>query len=110
MAKPTTYTFVVRHEGSNATTAPGVTPSGQIMKQYPYTLLLAGHTHTFSYSASTREVIIGNGGAPLTGGVDYGYLIGEQRADGAIVFNEYDYSTNAAATTFVVTANGTPTQ
>src|SRR5262249_2350483 len=49
MAKPTTYTFVVRHEGTSATTAPGVTPSAQIMQQNPYTLLLAGHTHTFEY-------------------------------------------------------------
>ena len=110
MAKPTTYTFVVRHEGSNATTAPGVTPSGQIMSKSTYTLLLAGHTHTFSYSSSSREVIIGNGGAPLTGSINYGYLVGEQRSDGAIVFSEYDYSTNAVAQTFAVKADGTPTQ
>lgn len=106
MAKPTTYTFVVRHEGTTATTAPGVTPSAQIMAQHPYTLLLAGHTHTFSYSKTNKEVITGNGGAPLTGGVNYGYVIGEQRADGAIVFNEYDYSTNAVQKTFAVKADG----
>jgi predicted phosphodiesterase len=110
MAKPTTYTFVVRHEGSSATTAPGVTPSAQIMKQHPYTLLLAGHTHTFEYLSSTHEVITGNGGAPLTGSINYGYVIAQQRSDGAMVFQEFDYSTNAVQTTFVVKADGTPTQ
>jgi hypothetical protein len=110
MAKPTTYTFVVRHEGTDATTAPGVTPSGQIMAKYPYTLLLAGHTHTFEWLPSTRQVITGNGGAPLTGSIDYGYVIAQQRADGALVFQELDYSTNAVETTFVVTASGAVTQ
>ncbi len=110
MAKPTTYTFVVRHEGVSADTAPGVTPSAAIMAKHPYTLLLAGHTHSFEYTPSTREVITGNGGAPLSGGVNYGYVVAQQRADGAIVFNEYDYMTNLAAKTFVVKADGTPTQ
>jgi hypothetical protein len=110
MAVPTTYTFVVRHEGSSATTAPGVTPTATIMKQYPYTLLLAGHTHTFEYIQASHEVITGNGGAPLTGSINYGYVVAQQRSDGAMVFQELDYSTNAVQTTFVVKADGTPTQ
>jgi hypothetical protein len=108
LAKPTTYTFVVRHEGTSATTAPGVAPSGQIMAQHPYTMLLAGHTHTFAHYQSTKEVITGNGGAPLTGTVNYGYVIAEQRADGAIEFKAYDYSTNAVQKTFAAKADGSP--
>jgi hypothetical protein len=109
LAKPTTYTFVVRHEGASATTAPGVTPSQGILAQHPYTLLLAGHTHTFEYFAGERQVITGNGGAPLTGAVNYGYVIARRRADGAMVFKEYDYSTQAVNKTFAVKADGTPT-
>src|SRR5205823_3748915 len=50
LAQPTTYTFVVRHEGSIATTAPCLSGpaaknAGSIMAQHPYTLLIAGHTH-----------------------------------------------------------------
>jgi hypothetical protein len=107
LAKPTTYTFVVRHEGSNATTAPGVLPSDKIMAQHPFTLLLAGHTHTFSYNKSSREVITGNGGAPLTGTINYGYVVAEQRADGAIAFEAHDYTTNALLKSFAVKADGT---
>src|SRR6185503_12306984 len=95
MAKPTTYTFVVRHEGVTATTAPGVTPTAQIMQQHPYTLLLAGHTHTYQYYPAERQVIVGHGGAPLSGAVNYGYVVARQRADGAIQFRAYDYSSYA---------------
>jgi hypothetical protein len=108
MAKPTTYTFVVRHEGVSATTAPGVTPTAAIMAQHPYTLLLAGHTHNFSYSSADRQVITGHGGAPLTGFTNYGYVVAERRADGAIVFTAYDYATNLVHKTFAVKADGSP--
>jgi predicted phosphodiesterase len=76
------------------------------MAQYPYTLLIAGHTHTFAYYKNERQMIVGNGGAPLAGSVNYGYVIGRQRADGAIEFREYDYATNAVNTTFAVKADG----
>jgi len=108
LAKPTTYTFVVRHEGASATTAPGVTPSIAIVNKYPFTLNLVGHTHEYYYNPQDREVVVGNGGAPLSGTGNYGYVVAQQRAsDGAIVFNEYDYMTNAVANTFALKADGT---
>src|SRR5262249_51192648 len=42
LAQPTTYTFVVRHESSAATNAPGTTPSDTIIAKHPYTLLIVG--------------------------------------------------------------------
>jgi hypothetical protein len=109
LAQPTTYTFVMRHESITASTAPGVTPSEQIIAQHPLTMRIVGHAHTFQYNTGS-EIIIGNGGAPLAGSANYGYMIAQQRSDGAIVFTEYDYATNAAAQTFAVKADGTPTQ
>jgi hypothetical protein len=109
LAKPTTYTFVVRHEDLSATTAPGVNPSETIMAKHPYTLKIVGHTHTFRYEPVNREVIVGNGGAPLSSSVNYGYLIATQRADGAIVFQAYDYMSNASIQTFAVKADGSTT-
>jgi hypothetical protein len=108
LSSPTTYTFVIRHESITANTAPGVTPSEAIIKAHPLTLRIVGHAHTYQYTAGS-EVIIGNGGAPLAGGANYGYVIARQRSDGAIVFTEYDYATNAANATFAVKADGTPT-
>jgi hypothetical protein len=95
LSQPTTYTFVVRHEPAAADTAPGVTPSEQIMAAHPYTLSIVGHTHTYAHYPG-REVIIGNGGAPLTGSKDYGFGLFDQRPDGAIQVDMIDYASGLA--------------
>jgi len=128
MAQKTTYTFVVRHEPSDSTTPPpGVAGVDAILTQYPYTLLLTGHNHDYGHWTSylgtpacgsncppaSREVVIGNGGAPLSSSkYDYGYAVFSQRCDGAIVADEYDYMTNVADSYFhfVITADGTITK
>jgi len=108
LAQPTTYTFIVRHESASAYTAPGVTPSENIMKQYPYTLSIVGHSHTHDHP-SGKEVLFGNGGAPLTGGT-YGFGLVTQRSDGTIQVDAYDYSTVSAepAFRFAVNPDGSP--
>ena len=106
LAQPTTYTFIMRHEAHDANTAPGVTPSEAIIANYPYTLKIVGHTHTYSHTASSHEVICGNGGAPLTSGVDYGYGIVERLSNGDVQFTEYQYETNAVLDQFTLKANG----
>jgi hypothetical protein len=108
LSQPTTYTFVVRHESDSVTGVTGVTASKQIIDAHPYTLKIVGHAHTYQRLPSSHEVIVGNGGAPLAGSVNYGYVIGEQRSDGAIVFTAYDYSTNAAIDTWAIDKNGNP--
>jgi hypothetical protein len=109
LSQPTTYTFVVRHEGTIATTAPGVTPSGTIIAKHPLTLLVVGHTHTYAHYSSDHEVIVGNGGAPLTSGNNYGYAIVSRRSDGAIQLTAYDYNTHAVLDHFAVKADGSST-
>jgi hypothetical protein len=99
LSQTTTYTFIIRHEAKAANTAPGVTPSETIMAKYPYTLALVGHDHTYSRPGQ-REVIIGNGGAPITGSANYGYALVNQRTDGAIQVDMYDYQTNQSDATF----------
>ncbi len=108
LARPTTYTFVVRHEPASATTAPGVLPSEAILAKHPYTLALVGHSHTYAHSAEApREVLVGNGGAPLTSKT-YGFARFAQRADGAIVVDMLDWQTVAPDPSFhfVVNAQG----
>jgi predicted phosphodiesterase len=102
LAQSTTYTFIIRHEPESATTAPGVTPSDSVISQYPYTAKIVGHTHEFSHP-SQREVIVGNGGAPLqSSNDDYGYAIIEQTASGDIQVSSMDYSSNTAVSTFTI--------
>ena len=109
LAQPTTYTFVVRHEPAAANTAPGVSPSEQIMAKYPYTLSIVGHSHTYNKSGA-KEVIVGNGGAPLTGGVNYGFGLLQQRSDQAIQVDMIDYSSLQPNTSFrfAVNPDGSP--
>lgn len=109
LSAATTYTFVIRHESATANTAPGVTPSEKIMAAHPLTLAIVGHAHTYS-RPSTKEVIFGNGGAPLVSGAGYGYGLVTQRSDGAIQVDEIDMSTGTADTSFrfALKADGTP--
>ena len=107
LAMPTTYTFVVRHESTQTTDAPGVSPSETIIAKYPITMRIVGHTHTWAHYASTKEMIVGNGGAPLTSGTSYGYTIVERLASGVIQVTAYDYSSNNQVQQFRINADGT---
>ncbi len=110
MQIPTTYTFVVRHEGTIATEAPGVSPSATIFNKYPYTLLICGHTHTLAWYPKEKQIVVGNGGAPLATGVNYGYVVVRQRSDKALEVKAFDYSTHAVMQQFVLTPAGTVTK
>lgn len=106
MSQPTTYTIVLRHESSMATSAPGVTPSQSIIGKYPYTMLIVGHTHTYQYLQGQREVIVGNGGAPLTSGKNYGYVVVRQRPDTALEFRAFEYMNQLQTDKFAVLPAG----
>ena len=111
LTESTTYTFVVRHESASADTAPGVNPSEAIMANHPYTLAIVGHSHEYEHGAShPREVIIGNGGAPLSTSQNYGYALFMQRDDGAIQVDMFDYLSNTPDTSFrfAVYPDGSP--
>jgi hypothetical protein len=99
LSKPTTYTFIVRHEPKEASQAPGCRDSEPIMARHPYTLAIVGHTHLYARTGP-RQVTIGNGGAPLVGGGDYGFALVQQRADGAIQVDMIDYATGLADESF----------
>jgi hypothetical protein len=110
LASPTTYTFVIRHEPHDAPSAPGVTGSEELLAHYPYTLCIVGHSHTYGHhSDSPREVLFGNGGAPLSS-KDYGFGLFTRRADGAIVVDAIDWQTGMADASFhfAVKPDGSP--
>lgn len=109
MAKPTTYTFIVRHESASTSPAPpGVAGSEAIMAKYPYTLSIVGHTHSYYHGKGSKEVLVGNGGAPLTS-KSYGFAVLSQRSDGAIVGDMVDAATKQTDSYFhfVVKPDGT---
>jgi hypothetical protein len=56
--------------------------------------------------------VFGNGGAPVTGGVNYGFGLVTQRSDGAIQVDAIDYQSQHADASFrfAVNADGTAAQ
>jgi hypothetical protein len=104
LSRPTPYTFVVRHEPTGNTDAPGMAESDAIIAAHPVTLGLYGHTHTYRRIA-TNAVIVGNGGAPITYG-HYGYVYVVQRTDGNVQVEEHRYDDNTVADGWILTPSG----
>jgi len=108
LAQPTDYTFVVRHESASTMSQTPCAQSQTIISAHPLTLLIVGHTHTYAHYASSKEVIVGNGGAPLTTGTNYGYVIVARNASGTLTVTAYDYMTHAVLNTFTIQPTGGP--
>lgn len=110
MAKPTKYTFVMRHhptpDAGVTSSAVGVAASDAILNMFPVTLFLFGHVHEYAQIGPNR-VVTGNAGAPLDAG-QYGYLFVLQRPDGNIQATEYELSSTTTLN-FAVTPDGKPT-
>ena len=108
LSKPTTYSFVVRHESAGAVSGTPCPASETTIKAHPLTLRLVGHSHYYSHVAASQEIIVGNGGAPLTSGTNYGYVIIARNASGTLTVTAYDYLTHATLDTFDLQASGAP--
>ena len=100
LATPTTYTIVARHEPSSAYTAPCINEMDQVLVGATYDLLLVGHTHTFEKRG--KEIVIGNGGAPLTGSAPFGFATVELIPGTGFRVSELDASSRAVIRSFVV--------
>jgi hypothetical protein len=108
MAVPTTYSFVIRHEPGATLDIPALPAIDAILATVPYTLIIVGHSHLYSHHTSAKEVVMGLGGAPATGPLDYGYLTVTQDASGDLTVAEFDYLTGARNASFKIHANGSP--
>jgi hypothetical protein len=98
LAKPTTYTFVVRHEQTIDLAAPCVVATNAMLAQANYDLLIVGEPSQFRYS--NRELVIGNGGAPLSGSSNYGYATIDQQQNGSLLVTAFDYWNNDKIATY----------
>ncbi len=112
LRQPTTYTFIVRNQPMRTgNRAPCLTGNGWMnadatISEHPYTLLIAGHTHTASRVLANKEIIVGNGGAPLASG-SFGYAIVQQMPNGNVGVSFYDMN-NVLDQHFVVDPSGSP--
>jgi cation diffusion facilitator CzcD-associated flavoprotein CzcO len=82
------------------------TQSQTIINAHPLTLMIVGHTHEYRHESYDKEIIVGNGGAPLTSGTNYGYVIVSRNASGTLTVTAYDYMSHATLDTFQIQASG----
>ncbi len=101
LAKPTTFTFVVRHmpTGSNG---PCNAEMDTMLASANLTGLLVGHTHSVYFSGGYKQLTEGVGGAPITGGANYGYALIEQQSNNTFKVTQHDYSSNAVTNTWTL--------
>lgn len=99
LAKPTTYTFIVRHHPMGSS-APCVADMKPMLSSAKYNLLMVGHVHKYSHSG--KQLLEGVGGAPLTGTFNHGYATVTQLAGGGFRVRQYDYKTKQVVSTFTV--------
>lgn len=98
LARTTTFTFVIRHEALGVA-APCTTAMDAMLRASPPTMMIVGHTHTFSHIGN--QLVEGVGGAPITGNAVYGFATVEQM-DGGFRVTQYDSARRAAVATFSV--------
>ena len=106
----TTYTFIVRHEPSYTTNCGTGCDTSNTMLQSAgsaVTMMLTGHSHEYKQDTGASggvELVIGNGGAPLSSGT-FGYEVcGMSGAN--ITCSQYDYQANAPTNPVTVNAQG----
>ena len=106
LSQASTYTFVIRHESTSAVSSAPCGASDSTIDAHPLTLRIVGHSHYYSHVSSSKEIIVGNGGAPLTSGTNYGYVIINRNSDGSLTVTAYDYQSGSVLDTFKITASG----
>ena len=99
LAMQTNYTFVCRHHPSYNTDTNEMYILS-VIQPYPRTLLIDGHTHLYQRQ-STREIVIGNGGAPLDSSY-FGYVMMDVDPAGTVTITAYRESDDAQMETFSV--------
>jgi hypothetical protein len=106
LAKPTTYTFVVRHEPVLSAMGSPCPASDTTIDAHPFTLRIVGHTHLYSHDVADKQLVVGNGGAPLTSSFNFGYAMVVRNADATVTVTMFDYMTHATVDSFTIPPSG----
>jgi hypothetical protein len=97
------YTFVSKHHPDGNTDHPEFPAIYSLIQQHKYTLFLTGHSHLYRHQFSDkRALVVGCGGAPLTGGTFWGFGTAEQQADDRIAVSVYDQATGNTVDSFLL--------
>ena len=87
------YTIVARHHPEGDTSVATNAESVQIIRNHKFALFLTGHEHLYKHMTTDngRDLVLGNGGAPLIAGGAYnGYAVVDQQSNGDLKVSVYD--------------------
>ncbi|MBS2033062.1 MAG: metallophosphoesterase [Deltaproteobacteria bacterium] len=92
------YTIIAKHhpEGDSSVAANSTIMS--IIRQHKFALLLTGHAHKYEHQTtdSGRDLVLGNGGAPLiSSGTFNGYGMIDQLSNGQLQVSIYDVASGS---------------
>jgi hypothetical protein len=111
------YVIVIHHEDSTASSPPKGLSTIESAESGHETLSIVGHSHFWQFGtggpyseSNARQLLVGNGGAPLTSGSNsstvntsvYGYTTIMRQSDGSLLITGYDESTGTAVNTATV--------
>jgi hypothetical protein len=102
------YTIIAKHHPEGDTSVAANTTIMQVIRAHKFALLLTGHAHRYEHQTTDqgRDVIIGNGGAPLvSGGTFFGYAMVDQQPDGTLKLTMYDLATTTPHDSWTVGPN-----
>jgi hypothetical protein len=102
------YTIVVKHHPATDTSIASNATIMSIVRAHKFALLLTGHAHHYSHPSADqgREIVLGIGGAPLSGSTTYhGYALVDQKSNGNLRVTVYSLSTGLAQDTWTVPPN-----
>jgi hypothetical protein len=85
------YTIVARHHPENDTSVSTNPTSMAIIRAHKFALFLTGHSHQYRHPSTDnhRDMVMGLGGAPLSGTSYNGYAMIDQLADGTLRVTVY---------------------
>lgn len=101
LSDATPYTFVVRHEAASVTDTNGAVASEAIVQKHPLTLELLGHWHRYE-KLDPKHLVSGNGGAPLSAGGHYGFVLVDLLTNGNLAVSEIDQATGSVSDSFTI--------
>ncbi|MBS2027427.1 MAG: metallophosphoesterase [Deltaproteobacteria bacterium] len=103
-----TYTIICKHHPQGDTSIASNQTIMQVIRRHKFSLLLTGHVHEYAHQSadSGRDLVMGLGGAPFSGGANYhGYAIVDQKANGKLRVSVYDVHTGTLHDQWTVDPN-----
>ena len=102
------YTIIAKHHPEGDTSVAANSTIMSIIRSHKFALLLTGHSHEYRHQTtdSGRDLVLGNGGAPLiSAGTFNGYGVIDEQSNGQLQVSIFDVQSGAMQDQWSVSPN-----